>query len=152
MLTLLLANWRYVVMALLLAAVGFYKWDADRWEKKYYTFEASVKAVGEAQNAATAAKIMADKLAKDTSDALYADSLGKLNGTIKRLRDEHARSGLVPAAPSGSSNPSLACFDRPILIGALRSYEAEIEGLLGEGDEAAVGLNTAKVWSQHLRR
>ncbi len=148
MIALLLDNWKLVVIGLLIAACAFFKWDAARWEKKYYTFVAETKAVGEVQERATAAKILSDKLSKDTADATHAVVVSKLNGTIKRLRDEHAGSSLVPAASAGSSSPDIAAFDRTELVGALRRYEEGIERLIAEGDSAIVDLNTAKVWSQ----
>ena len=148
MIGLLIANWRYVMMALLLAAVAFYRWDAQRWEKKYYTFEAQVKVLGEAAKEKAKAQEMADKLRKDIADAENATTVARLTTTIKRLRDQHASTSLVPAAAPGASRPELACFDRPLLIGALRRFEEGVEGLVGEGDQATVSLNTAKEWAQ----
>ena len=147
LIALLLTNWKLVLIGLLMAAVSFFYWRAGVWEKKYYTFVAETKAVGEAQERATAAKTLADKLAKDTADATHTVAVNSLNATIKRLRLEHAGSSLVPTSAPGASRPELACFDRPELVGALRRFEEGVEAIAGEGDAATVGLNTARKWA-----
>ncbi len=108
----LLSNWKLVVMGLLLAAASFFYWRASVWQDKYYTFVAETKAVGEAQERATAAQTLADKLKRDTANAEHAVAVAGLNSTIARLREQHTRSGLVPAAPGQSmSDASLSAAD-----------------------------------------
>ena len=150
MITLLLANWRYVVMALLLAAVAFYRWDAQRWEKKYYTFEAQVKVLGEAAKERAKAQEMADKLRKDTSDAEHKAAVSTLAATIKRLRDTNTYRGQLPAAPASSSRPDLLCLDRTEYQredgAAFERLREGARSLADEGSKNTIDLNTGKKW------
>ena len=151
-LTFLLANWRMVALAVVIgglsAYAGFWHHRATAIQADFDVFVAQTKAKGIAAESAARAKEAADKLKKETADAQNKAAVADLNATLERLRAEHSRSDLVPAAPAGSSNPSLACFDRPELIGALRRFEEGIEGIAAEGDRAIADLDTAKRWAQ----
>ena len=89
-----------------------------------------------------------DQAAKEKADADAKRNLDQLHRTVARLRNERARASSVPAAPASASRPELACFDRAELAGAVGNLEAGVEGLVAEGAEAAVGLDSAKEWAK----
>lgn len=152
MLLLLLNNWRAVlfgtIVLVLGTAAGYYKWQANRWEAKYETFRVETTAAGLAAEIRAKETKARDEKAKEVADANYRKSLNSLRADNQRLRDEHAASSIVPPAAPGSRDPSTACFDRPQLVGALRRFEAGIEAIAGEGDEARQALDSAKAWAQ----
>jgi hypothetical protein len=146
----LLTN-RYVLIAsafaLTLLYAGCEHKRAKSWKEKYQTFLIQTEAVGKAQEAATKAKILSDKLVKDTADAEHAATVKSLNDTLSRLRSERAsRSYLPPAAP-GAPSAQRACLSRPDAERAIREFVEGAGRLLEEGDRAIVDLNTAKAWA-----
>ena len=117
---------------------------------EYSKFVGGVEALGKAAEKAAKDKEAMDRIFKETTDAKHARTTADLRATVKRLRDERTRSGSLPAAPAGSRDPSLACFDRAELGGAVGNLEAGMEGLVAEGAEAAVGLDSARTWAKSL--
>ena len=115
---------------------------------EYANFVGGVEALGKAAEKAAKDKEAMDKILKEKADAQNTRAITDLRATVKRLRDERTRASSVPAAPAGSRDPSLACFDRAELAGAVGNLEAGMEGLVAEGAEAAVGLNTAREWAK----
>lgn len=115
---------------------------------EYAKFVGGVEALGKAAKKDADDKAAQDKLFKEQADAENARTTASLRATVKRLRDERTRSSSVPPAPATTSRPDLACFDRAELAGAVGSLEAGVEGLLAEGAEATVGLNTAREWAK----
>ena len=67
------------------------------------------------------------------------------------MRDDRARGRFVPAAPAGSRNPEIACFDRAELERTIRDFDTAIQGLIEQGDADAVGLNVARSWASGIR-
>jgi hypothetical protein len=126
-------------------------WRLDAVQAEFDGFAATVKAQGEAAEKLAKAKADEDKRNKERVDREYKTTIAGLAADVKRLRDDRARSGYVPAAPAGSRSPGLACFDRAELEQALRRFDEEITGLFAEGDADAVGLNSAREWAQTLR-
>lgn len=133
------------------------KEDLATMTQKFNGFVAQVKVAGNKQEAEAKAKMMADKLAKDTADAENAATVSRLNGTIGRLRADadRARGGLLPAAPAGSRRPDLACFDRAEYqradgIATEKLYRGA-RGLADEGTAATVALDTGKRWAQGVK-
>jgi len=120
----------------------------DAVKAEYAAFVLKVKTLGEEAQKKAKAKETADIKLKERTDADHKNTVARLNRDIKRMRDDHARSSIVPAAPAGSSRVDLACFDRTDFAGALRDYEAAVEGLIGEGAASALDLNAAKTWAQ----
>ena len=115
---------------------------------EFDVFKLETKRLGEAAEKAAKAKETADLKAKERSDVQFKTTIARLNRDIKRVRDNHARSSLVPPAPTTSRSPGLACFERAEFAGALRGFEGGVEGLIGEGAAATVALDTAKTWAQ----
>ena len=142
--------------ALGLASGGGLAWKVQGWrldsvQAKYDGFVATTKAEGEAAAKLAEAKAAEDKRKKESSDHEYETRIAGLTADVKRLRDDRARRGYVPAAPAGSRNPEIACFDRADLEQALRRLDEGISGLIDEGDADAVGLNVARRWAASIR-
>ena len=55
------------------------------------------------------------------------------------------------AAPAGSRNPGIACFDRAELERTIRDFDTAIQGLVDQGSAGAVGLNVARSWAGGIR-
>lgn len=126
-------------------------WRLDTVQAKFDGFVATTKAEGEAAEKLAKAAADEDKRNKERVDREYQTTIAGLAADVKRLRDDRARSGYVPAAPAGSRSPGLACFDRAELEQALRRFDEGVTGIIGEGDADAVGLNSAREWAQTLR-
>jgi len=126
-------------------------WRLDAVKAEFDGFTATVKAQGEAAEKLAKAAAAEDKRNKEKSDADYQNAISGLRADVKRLRDDRARSGYVPAAPAGSRSPGLACFDRAELEQALQRLDVGVSGIIGEGDADAVGLNAARSWAAGIR-
>lgn len=120
-------------------------------QARFDGFVGTVKAEGEAAKKLAEAKAAEDKRIKENSDHEYQITLAGLRADNKRLRDDRARASFVPAAPAGSRNPGIACFDRAELEQALRRLDAGVSGLVEQGDADAVGLNVARSWASGIR-
>ena len=140
--TFLLANWRIIGMALLLAAVGGYIAHCEYMKREL----AKAAAIAKAQQQENAKQALRDLKAKERSDENYQRNIARLRADLRRLRD--ARPSLLPAAPASSSRPDLACFDRGELDAAIRGYREGVLGLVGEGATAVEGLDEAKAWAR----
>lgn len=117
-------------------------------QAEYAEFKAGVKALGEQAERDKVAHETADKARKAKADVQNSRSLAALRADNERLRDSRPSGGIVPAAAPGARSPETACFDRPLLDGAIRAFDTGAAGLVGRGDEARVNLDTAKVWAQ----
>jgi hypothetical protein len=126
-------------------------WRLDAVQAKFDGFAATVKAQGETAKKLADATAVEDKRKKESADHEYQTTIAGLNADVKRLRDDRARSGYVPAAPAGSRSPGLACFDRAELEQALRRFDEGVTGIIAEGDADAVGLNVARSWAGGIR-
>ena len=126
-------------------------WRLDAVQAKFDGFVTTTKAQGEAAEKLAKAKADEDKRNKERVDREYQTTIAGLAADVKRLRDDRARGGYVPAAPAGSRSPELACFDRTELEQALRRFDEEVTGLFAEGDADAVGLNVARSWAAGIR-
>jgi len=100
------------------------------------------------------AKVQKEKIAilkrqsKSTEEYLnekYNVELTILNNTIDGMR-KHSRTSIMPSIPPSSKDPSTACFSRKELDAAIQRYRAGVQGLVGKGAEATIGLNIAKEW------
>ena len=120
-------------------------------QARFDGFVGTVKAEGEAAEKLAKAKADEDKRNKERVDREYQTTIAGLAADVKRLRDDRARSGYVPAAPAGSRSPGLACFDRAELEQALRRFDEEVTEIIAEGDADAVGLNVARSWASGIR-
>jgi len=96
-------------------------------------------------------KIAAANLkAKEDSDAQRDKERASLERTIKRLRDNSGPS-LVPATASCAGSTTVAAFDRAELDRALRDFTEGVQGLVTEGQQAVIDLDSAKGWALKLR-
>lgn len=120
-------------------------------QAEYDGFVATGKVQGEAAKKLADAKAAEDKRNKESSDHEYQTTIASLRADVKRMRDDRARGRFVPAAPAGSRNPGIACFDRAELEQALRRFDAGVSGLVEQGDADAVGLNVARSWAGGIR-
>lgn len=123
----------------------------DAVQAKYDGFVATTKAEGEAAKKLAEAKAAEDKRKKESSDHEYETTIASLRADVKRMRDARAGSRIVPAAPAGSRNPGIACFDRAELEQALQQFDEAVTGLVEQGDADAVGLNVARSWAASIR-
>lgn len=150
--TFLLANWRLIAVAALVAVLGGYgmtmRLQRDNARSEYAEFKAqTAKAAWQAAEKALQETI-ADQKRKEAADAENSDALATLAGTIKRLRDSRAGSGVLPPSPSSPGGADIACFDRPALERAYGELVAGLRELSDEGSKTAVDLDTAKRWAQ----
>lgn len=120
--------------------------------QKYDGLVASVKTIGEKAAKDAADKKAADEKLKKDADNENAATVARLTADIDRLRRDadRARGSLVPAAPSGSKRPDLACFDRQALESADGEFLAAIRGIADKGTAATVNLATASKWATSL--
>lgn len=121
----------------------------DALQKRFDDFQDQVRVNGLAAKAAAKAKEEEDLKRKKDADEENAHALATLAGTIARLRNAHPAGSGVPTAPTTSSRPDLACFDRTELERAFRQYRTDVRGLVDEGSAATLNLDTAKRWAQH---
>ena len=126
-------------------------WRLDAMKTEFDGFVTTTKAQGEIAENLAKAKEAEHKREKEIADHEYRTAIAGLAADVKRLRDDRARGGYVPAAPAGSRSPGLACFDRTELEQALQRLDDEISGLIGEGDADAVGLNVARSCAAGIR-
>ncbi len=145
------------IFVLGLASGGGMAWKVQGWridavQAKFDGFAATVKAQGEAARKSAKAKADEDDRNKKSADHEYQITIDSLTADVKRMRDDRARTGYVPAAPAGSRSPGVACFDRAELEQALRRFDEGVTGIIGEGDADAVGLNVARTWAQAIRK
>lgn len=149
------------VVALLAAVAGFgalkmRQHDNIRYEaleREYAQFRGRVAAEGAAAQARAVAQAERDKRRKENADKDHAQTVAALDIAVRGLRvaaDNH--SFTVPAAPSGSQRPDLACFDRGDYQRAwgedFKRLRDGIRVLLDEGAACTVGLDAAKRWAQ----
>lgn len=123
-------------------------WRLDAVQSKFDGFVATVKAQGVAAQKATAAQESRDKLNKEQTDAATKRDLDTLRADNQRLRNTRTRGSYVPVAASTPDSPDRACFDRPELGAALQRLDDEVSGLVEEGSEAAINLDSAKEWAR----
>lgn len=138
----------WIIAGVLALGAGGYILHCEAVKKDRSQIIASLEAQAKEQEKRNNARIAQDRKAKETADEAANRSLAQLQRTIVRLRNDRERAPSVPAAPAGSSKPELACFARADLDRAVGNLEAGVEGLVAEGAEAAVGLNTAREWAK----
>ena len=149
-LTAFLNPWVLVAVMLYGAGMLFYGIHISAWRLE--AFQAKVAAAGEAQNARTVAKTIADKQRKTEADDENKTTRAALAIALDGLRASNPSGSFVPAAPAGASRPDLACFDRAEYIRADGKFTEGARGLADEGTAATVDLNTAKKWAKPLNK
>ena len=141
-----LAPWALLTVGVLMVASFFYGLSIGN--ERLESYQAVVKAVGEAQEANTKLRIAADKQRKEKADAKLTKDIAGFKRTIAGLRRDRPSSSFVPAAPAGSSRPDLICFDRAEYQRADGSFTEGARRLADEGTESTLGLDAAKAWAQ----
>lgn len=91
-------------------------------------------------------RIERERLAKESADRLAARLRRDLSATRERLRD-YTSSSILPTASSTSTSSERVTFDRAELELSLRAFIEGVSELIGEGDEAVVGLSVAREWA-----
>lgn len=121
---------------------------------EYAAFAALTAAMGRAAKEKAEKQEAADKARKEKADELHARAVATLNDRITRLRRERDSTPkrIVPPAPTTTSRPELACFDRPELERSIRgdldAVRGEIRQLADEGSKATIELDGVKRWAQ----
>lgn len=123
-------------------------WRLDAVKAEFKGFVDTTRALGEAAQKLSDATKAADKKRKDQADAENKRTIDTLRADVKRLRNARAGGDFVPTAAPGADRPDLACFDRAELERAIRDLDRGVQGLVDEGSEAAVNLDTARTWAQ----
>ena len=147
----------YATLALACAGFGAWemrKWDAGRYAKLqagYLNFKAETAAAGKAAQQRADAQKNADTQAKEQADANHATQIATLNADVERLRRAAARGNTVPAAPAGSRQPQLACFDRALLGDAVDGFVGDVSRQVASGAAATLDLDNAKAWAQRAK-
>lgn len=142
--TFLLANWRLVVLAVLLATIGVQTWRLDRCSRAYEAYRIEVKALGAAQEAENARKqAEREKIAHETNAALQK-RLSDLGARYKRLRDNPG-GGSVPSEPPAPALAS-ACQPSGEHIGRLAGLEAALLDALERADAEMIKFRELWEW------
>lgn len=146
----------YAALCAAIAGAGawqMHKWDAGRYDAlqaDYANFKAETAAAGKVAQQAAVAKQAANQKAKDQADENHTNAIAGLNAQLERLRRAAASGNTVPAAPTDSAKPGLACFDRAELGGAVDGLLGDLQSQAGSGAAATVDLDNAKAWAKSL--
>ncbi len=141
-------GWRVGIYALLIGLVlGYVKGCTDE-KVRGAKFEGAVAAVGAEQEKRARATGLINRQRQGEANAENSKLRNDYRLLVGRLRNERARSSLLPPAAPGTKRPQIASFDRAELDRALRDYETEVTGLLEEGDAARIDLDTVKKWAR----
>lgn len=144
--------WIYAAVAALVIGLGTAVYiqtsRLDTVKTEYAQFKAETKVIGEQAKIAADRIDKTNKQNKETADASN-QKLRTANATLtSQLHNNRAISSYVPPAPAGSSSPDTASFDRTELERAIQQLDAEIQGIIEEGDQARIDLDTAKDWAK----
>lgn len=147
----------YVLTAVALTLGGYVKGCSDE-HTRFEEYKITVKAVGQAQEANTRARIARDKLLQKETDENYRKALSNLRGRhtreLERLRDEQRASGsVVPAPGSAPGRGDKVCYDRRKLAerldSALAGLLATTTPSLQRGDELGTALKACVDWAKN---
>ena len=140
--------YRIGAMALLVVASFAYGWFKGHvaGENKYQAFVAETRNAGQIAQKAAEVQKQRDEARKVESDASYKVALSALSDDVNRLRAARANTDYLPAPAPTSQRPDLACFLRADLERAIRQLDADVSGIVAEGDTARLRLDTAIRW------
>lgn len=114
---------------------------------QHATFVSQIDAIGKAQAAIVKAKIAQDKATKEALDVKNQEVKRITADNVRLMRESrNSGGGKLPAIPTGTSRPDLACFDRAEYQRAYGEFIAEIRGFADEGAACTIDLNTSKEW------
>ena len=120
----------------------------DTVKAEYAQFKAETKVIGEQAKIAAEKIDKTNKQNKETADASN-QKLRTANATLtSQLRNNRASSSYVPSPSPSSSSPDTASFNRTELERTIQQLDAEIQGIIEEGDKARIDLDTAKDWAK----
>ncbi len=150
--TFFLLYWKQIALAvafgLLAAYAGLQRVEKDAIRAEYAEYRTKVAEAARAAAAAALQRTIADEKRKEEADEENLRLRTALAATTRKLRDARAASSFVPPSAPGASRPEVAAFDRAELERALRELDQEIQGLIDEGDQAVIDLNTARNWAR----
>jgi len=137
------------IAALVLASMGFgWMKGAHHEALKAAKFEAATEALGKAQ-AQRSKEINAHNLQlKQEADNENKRTTAALLADIKRLRNARASGSFVPGSASAPASPDRATFDRAELEQSIRDFDTGVQGLVDQGSQAVIDLDSAKRWAQ----
>ena len=146
-----------VVVISMGAAIAIQTYRLKSVKAEYAEFKGGVEALGKAAEKAAKEKEAKDKLAKEKADDDKKRLTTDLAATAKRLRDANSRRSTVSAPAPSAASPDRICLDPTKLTSAVRSFGEGIgrfeDGVLGivvEGSQAVIDLDSAKRWAQAL--
>lgn len=118
----------------------------------YKTFADGVAVIGKQAAKDAALKTAEYQLNKEKADHEKITNRNRIADLNNRLRDSRESPGsrLVPESATGSASPLVASFDRAALDRALSDFEGEVTGIIEEGDEDRIDLNSARTWASGL--
>ena len=150
-----------VALAISVALLGLQSWRLGRTQDalageraRFAAFTEQVRVAGERAERVAKEQTAKDKLRLEKANAETQRVRSLSNQRIASLRYDLAnrRPYILPPAPSGSSRPDLACFDRTEyqredgeIISRLREGARR---LADEGTTATIDLDVAKRWAQ----
>lgn len=148
------STWFWLALAVAAAGLATKGWLDER--EAFAAYRGAVEALNQAAQERTTARIAADKLRKEVSDAQYAAASTAWVSALDRLRRDAGPVGpIVPAAAPGAADPGRACFNRAQLEreirGALEAFRTSARGLVDEGSQARLKLDTAIKWAADTR-
>lgn len=148
-----------VMIWLIVGAFGFglvgggaaaWKWQGNKLDvvtAKFEGFVGTTKALGDAAQLDAFRKSEHNQFNQQKADRENKSTLNSLRADNQRLRDARASSSYVSPASPTAKRPDLVCYDRTLLEPALHRSDERVAGLIEEGGEAVVNLNTAKTWA-----
>lgn len=142
----LLANWQLIAVGLLALSVFAYWKHCEYVKDDYRKFIAKLEAQGKAQEEKVRLIVEQGKKDKERADRENARLRDSNTALSRSLRDARSSARYVPPAAPGSRSPDRATFDRAELERAIQQLDAEVSGLIAEGDQARIDLDTAKAW------
>jgi hypothetical protein len=120
----------------------------DSKTREFDTFVAEVKAKGEEQERKTKETIARNQKEKERADA-ENKRLRTANASLSRsLRESRSSRQYLPAPSPSAKRPDAATFDRAILERAIQLLDERVSGLIEQGDQARIDLDTARTWAQ----
>ncbi len=125
------------------------KVEKERIELQFKGFVSETQRLGDEALKDAAIKTALGKSKQEKANEENVRTIADLRAGHKRLRDEaNARGSYLPTPGPEARSPESITFDRAELDRALRDHTQEVRGLVEEGDEARVNLDTAKTWGQ----
>ena len=121
-------------------------------KNEHKAFVAQTKAIGDVAEIKARQKDADLKRLKETVDHETKLNNSKLDDAARRLRDVNTRRSFVPTTSADSKRPDLACFDRTDFDTATRELARSVSEITIEGEQATIGLDSAKVWADGLKK